>query len=202
MPVIRLASLLAISMLAGCTSWQGHSTDYRNARDLPPLALPEGAQTRPLKPLYPIPPGPVPTQWPEKFEAPAPKPLVLPAGSTTEAVPAQPGAIEKPQLTQDGNGYPLLSVSGDFNAIWDDLDAALRKADVKIDDRDQRVGLYYLTLGDEKNQKTPYQLRLGRGQSAYTLTLQKDDDTLAPQATTRSLFEAIVRHWPEPAAPQ
>ncbi|HET8729815.1 MAG TPA: outer membrane protein assembly factor BamC [Moraxellaceae bacterium] len=168
-------------------------------RDLPPLALPAGAESRPIKPLYAIPAGPLPTSWPKKFEVPKPKPLAVAAD-----VSAKPGAAgvsavaDHPVLTQDGNGYPLMSVSGDFNAVWDRLEEVLRRAGVKIDDRDQRVSLYYLRLRDESGKDSPFQLRVARAQSAFTLTLQKDDDTLAPQEMSRSLFEAIVKHWSEP----
>lgn len=200
MSIRGLSCLLALVMLTGCSSYlRDRASDYRTVQELPPLTLPAGQDTRPIKPLYPIPPGPTPKEWPEKFEAPAPKPLVLTESSATPAAPASVSVAEKPVLTQDGNGYPLLSITGDFNALWDRLDVALRKADVKIDDRDQRVGLYYLSLPDESGKKAAYQLRIARGQSAYTLTLQKDDDTLAPQATIRALFEAIVDNWPEPA---
>lgn len=190
------ATLVALAALAGCSSLAAPD-EYRNVRELPPLALPAGAETRPVKPLYAIPPGPLPTTWPKKFEVPQPTPLVV-AEAPAATGPALPAAADRPVLAQDGNGYPLLSVAGDFNAIWDRLSDALRGAGVKVDDRDQRVAIYYLRVDDAAGKGTPYQLRLARTQSAHALTLQKDDETLAPQATTRTLFEAIVRHWPEP----
>lgn len=193
----RLAGLFVLlAGLTGCSSLAG-PPEYRTVREVPPLALPAGADTRPIKPLLAIPPGPVPTTWPKKFEVPQPKPLVIAEAGQGAAAPAATPAADKPVLTQDGNGYPLLTMAGDFNAIWDRLQESLRGAAVKVDDRDQRVSIYYLRLDDETGKKVPYQLRLARTQSAHTLTLQKDDDTLAPRETTRSLFEAIVRHWPE-----
>lgn len=191
------AALLTLALLAGCSALRGPD-EYRSARELPPLALPAGAETRPIKPLYAVPPGPVPTTWPKKFEVPKPRPLVVAdAGQAAQPTSTTPAVPDKPVLTQDGNGYPLISISGDFNAIWDRLQEALGKAGVKVEDRDQRVSLYYLRLNDASGKNTPYQLRLSRTQSAYTLTLQKDDDTLAPQETSRSLFEGIVNNWPE-----
>lgn len=203
MPVRSLACVLALALLAGCSSLRGPD-EYRTAREVPPLALPANAETRPIKPLYAIPPGPVPQTWPKKFVVPAPKPLVV-AADAADAAADKPAAstaavADKPVLTQDGNGYPLVSIGGDFNAIWDRLEEALRAGNIKVDDRDQRVAMYYLRLDDATGKNTPYQLRLARTQSAYTLTLQKDDDTLAPQETSRSLFEAIVKYWPEPGA--
>lgn len=190
------ATLAALAALAGCSSLAGPD-EYRSVRQVAPLALPAGAETRPIKPLYAIPPGPLPTSWPKKFEVPQPAPLVV-AEAPAGAAPATPAVADRPVLAQDGNGYPLLTLAGDFNAIWDRLSEALKAAGVKVDDRDQRVAIYYLRVDDEAGKGTPYQLRLARTQSAHALTLQKDDETLAPQATTRTLFEAIVRHWPEP----
>lgn len=200
MPVRGLVGLMVVALLAGCTSLRGPD-EYRTAREVPPLALPANAETRPIKPLYAIPPGPVPQAWPKKFVVPPPKPLVVAADGNGDKPAASATAVaDKPVLTQDGNGYPLVSIGGDFNAIWDRLDEALRAGGIKVDDRDQRVAMYYLRLDDATGKSTPYQLRLARTQSAYTLTLQADDDTLAPQETSRSLFEAIVKHWPEPGA--
>lgn len=196
-------TLLALALLVGCSALRGPD-EYRSARDLPPLALPAGTEARPIKPLYAIPPGPVPTTWPKKFEVPKPRPLEVADAAAPAQPAATPAGADKPVLTQDGNGYPLVSINGDFNAIWDRLQEALAKAGVKVEDRDQRVSLYYLRLS-EGGKDMPYQLRLSRAQSAWTLTLQKDDDTLAPRDTTRSLFEGIVNNWPEadrlPGAP-
>ncbi len=188
---------LALATTACSTYFRDRASDYRTAKEVAPLQLPEGQETRAIKPLYPIPPGAAVSIDPtKKFEAPRPKPLaVLP--ETTPAPNASPLPVQRPVLTQDGNAYPVVSIEGDFNAIWDRLDESLRAGNVKVDDRDQRVGLYYLTLPDTEGKKTPYQLRVTRGQSAYTLTLQKDDDTLAPQSTTKTLFESVVNNWPK-----
>ncbi|MCC2638068.1 MAG: hypothetical protein K0Q68_1787 [Moraxellaceae bacterium] len=200
MPVRGLAGLLVVALMAGCSSLRGPD-EYRTAREVPPLALPANAETRPIKPLYAIPPGPVPQTWPKKFVVPAPKPLVVAADSNGDKPAASAAAVaDRPVLTQDGNGYPLVSIGGDFNAIWDRLEEALRASGIKVEDRDQRVAMYYLRLDDSAGKNSAYQLRVARAQSAYTLTLQADGDTLAPQETSRSLFEAIVKHWPEAGA--
>lgn len=202
--ILRRAFCLApclglVVALAGCSGlFRDRASDYRTAQELPPLTLPQGQESRPIKPLYPIPAGAVMTKWPKKFEAPQPRPLVLSAEVANTATQPDAAATvpEKPVLTQDGNAYPVLSISGDFNSIWDRLDIALRTGNVKVDDRDQRTGLYYLDMSDPDGKKTIYQLRVTRSQSSYILALQKDDDTLAPEAMTRTLFESIVSHWP------
>lgn len=189
--------LIAASLLTACVGpFRDRSLAYREAADLPPLALPEGQETRPVRPLFPVPPETAPAEWPKKFEVPRPRPLPADTASASpqSAQPSLPGG--KPVLSQDGNGYPVLSIYGDFNTVWDGLDQALRAAGVKVEDRDQRLSLYYLRLADAAGKQATYQLRVTRGQTAYVLALQKDDDTLAPQAMTRTLFESIASRWP------
>ena len=202
----RFCVVLGLGLVMGLTAcssyFRDRASDYRTAEELPPLTLPAGQDSRPIKPLYPIPAtgAEAKAEWPKKFVAPQPKPLELaPETASASELPGTPVAPEKPVLTQDGNAYPVLNIAGDFNPIWDRLDIALRASNVKIDDRDQRVGLYYLDLPDPDGKKTIYQLRVTRSQSAYVLALQKDDDTLAPEAMTRTLFESIVSHWPPEA---
>lgn len=199
---VRALAVVSLGLLAaGCSTYfRDRASDYRTAVEAPPLVLPEGQESRPIRALYPIPPGTEAAFNPDKkFEAPKPKPLVLPetAATTPDAAAAPEAGVQKPVLTQDGNGYAVVSITGDFNAIWDRLDESLRAAKVKVDDRDQRVGLYYLDLAEENGKTAPYQLRVTRGQSAYTLALQKDDETLATQAMTKTLFESIVNNWPQ-----
>lgn len=195
----RVAFCLGLLVLAtGCSTWfRDRASDYRKVEEAQPLVFPEGQETRPVRPLYPVPPGEVAKlDTSKKFQAPKPKPLVLPEGEPVVAPTTATAAPQRPVLTQDGNGYPLVSITGDFNAVWDRLGEALTAANVKVDDRDQRVGLYYLNLTDANGKPAVYQLRVGRSQSACILTLQQDDDTLAPQATTKTLFESIVNRWP------
>lgn len=179
--------------LSACAS---KGEDYFHAKELPALTLPEGQESRQIKPLFPVPPvTTAPTAWPDKFEVPRPRPMdVLP--EQTAPSPGPQVTSDKPELTVDGNGYAVLSVQGEFNAVWDRLDQALRGAGVKVEDRDQGLSQYFLSLTDANGKKATYQLRVMRGQSSYSLTLQKDDDTLASQDMTRTLFESIVARWP------
>lgn len=194
MTVFRIVMLSGLSVfLAACA---GRGEDYQRAEELPALVLPAGQDARPIKPLFPVPPATVKPEWPDKFVVPRPRPMTevveeVPVAGANGTLPS-----ERPTLTQDGNGYAVLSIRGDFNAIWDGLDQALRAASIKVEDRDQGLSQYYLSLADVDGKRATYQLRVTRGQSAYNLTLQKDDDTLASQDMTRTLFESIVARWP------
>ena len=196
MSIIRGVCVAAFAVVLTACASKGE--DYFGAQDLPPLVFPAGQETRQVKPLFPIPPATAatPAEWPKKFEVPRPRPLAEGADMPAANAPAQPSGSERPELSLDGNGYSVLTIRGDFNAIWDNLEQALKAAGVKVEDRDQGIGQYYLSLADTDGKKATYQLRVTRGQSAYTLTLQKDDDTLASQEMTRTLFESIVARWP------
>lgn len=183
-------------LVVGVSACASKGEDYFHAVDLPPLTLPDGQESRQIKPLFPVPPAAAAqAAWPEKFEVPRPRPMEAQPEQVVP-LPSQQAGSDKPELTVDGNGYAVLSVRGDFNAIWDRLDQALRAAGVKVEDRDQGLSQYYLNLADADGKKATYQLRVTRGQSSYSLTLQKDDDTLASQDMTRTLFESIVARWP------
>lgn len=204
---LRLLPFGALSLalgVAGCSIVHDRGDDYRSAKNLPAMQFPQGPAVRPLKDLYPIPAestaGVVPavvTNKSGKFEVPKPKPLVVAELGAPEKTPTDNGPENTLALSQDGNGYPTLNASGSFNQIWDTLDTVLRQAGIKVDDRNQSLGLYYLTLQNPPaGKKTePFQLKITRGMNAYTLSLQKDDDTLAPQAVASDLFDKIQAKW-------
>lgn len=183
-------------LMAGCSTFRDRGTDYQEAPNLEPMTMPEGANVRPPRELYPIPPANGELKRSKKFVVPAPKPLQV-ASSTQAGQPETAAASTQLTLGQDGNGYPSLSITGDFSQTWDRLDNVLRSAGVKVDDRNQSLGLYFLSLpsADGKALES-YQLKLTRGVSAFLLSLQKDDDTLAPTAVARPLFEKIQAKWP------
>jgi uncharacterized lipoprotein len=187
----------AVLGLGACSWLPDHSADYRGAGEVPRMTLPAGTDSHALTDVYPIPPQTVKPVWKSKrFEAPAPAPLALsgdiPMGTAGGGLDPQ-NVLSR---TQDGNGYPTLSVTGGFDQIWDSLGQALHAASVKVDDRNQSLGLYYLDLADPSGKILPYQLKVTRALNAYSMSLQKDDDTLAPTETTSTLFDKIQAKWP------
>lgn len=180
--------------LAGCGLLHDNSNDYRTAENLPPMQVPAGQEARPLRELYPIPPATAQVTLPEKFEVPKPKPLAKLEQPAAEAPSAEAGE-SRLTLAQDGNGYPTLNATGGFNQVWDKVGQSLSASAVKVEDRNQSLGLYYLELPNAQGKAEAYQLKITRGQNAYSLSLQKDDDTLAPQVVASSLFAKIQAKW-------
>ena len=193
MKKIWLPALLLASV-SGCSLIPDHDQDYRKAQDIPPITLPSGPGTRPLVDAYPVPPATTQPVWPAgKFVPPKPMPMAI-SGLAGDLPPVD-AANSTATLTHDGNGYPGLSVSGDFDQVWDTLDQVLPAAGVKVDDRNATLGIYYLQLPDADGKLSAYQLKVTRAFNAYTLALQKDDDTLAPQSVADSFFNKIQTRW-------
>lgn len=201
----RLAPFVLALCAGGCAFMPDHTLDYRQARDGALLQLPEGAQTRPIRPLYDI-PAAVPAdrqvvltsgkKGKEKFVAPAPAPLALPAASpvtvTAAAAPVPPG---KPRLGSDGNGALLLHVDGDADQVWDSLARALQNGKFTVEDKNRTLGLFFVDWSAPKK-KTPLQLKVTRMSGASIVSLQKDDDTVADTALTNEFFDRLIRYWP------
>lgn len=203
--LVLMAVLLATQ--TACSLLPNHSLDYRQAKELPPLAATD--KTRPINALYPV-----PTVTPssttvaltqgkgrkEKFNIPAPQPLVVNAlASAGESEPTgdkvRMAELSKPQLVRDGNGYPLLQVDGDNNRVWDSLQQALATAAITVDDRNQSLGLYFITWTMD-GKKANYQLKLTRTASTNVLAMQKDDDTVADAVISEQVFNRLLQHWP------
>ncbi|PTQ88529.1 NlpB/DapX lipoprotein [Agitococcus lubricus] len=188
--------------LGACSLLPETSLDYQKSPMLAPLVLTEGQTTRPIQPLFAIPDVTTPAEnvavvtegkgRKQHFAAPLPKPLAI--AEVKNAAPIKDSPL-KPIIVKDGNNHPVLQTAGDIRLIWDDLERVLTKANIKISDRNQSLGLYFVELS-EKSVKQLYQLKLTRTSNDNVISLQKDDDTLADAVVSQRLFETLLTHWP------
>lgn len=193
---------LSLALLSGCGLMPDRSLEYQQAKTLPPLVLSTG-DSRVIKPLYAIPEIATPEQpvilvegkgRKQRFVAPLPKPLTVIATQQAESS-LKPIVETKPQIVNDGNGHPVLQSSGDILQVWDKLNKALTAANIKVSDRNQSLGLYFVELSkDGKN--TIYQLKLIRTSNDNVISLQKDDETLVESELSQQTFERLLNHWP------
>lgn len=198
----RTVTILAIAALSaglvGCSSWSlnNGSMDYKNAQSIAPVQVPEEFRTRQIAPLYPVPVVPsnsasaalvISNQKGNVFVVPKPKPL-----DETTITPTQvgDGAPSAPQLVIDGNGYPILKISGDATQIWEVINRTLSVANVDVKQRNAAANRFDIVID-----KTTYQLRLGRIGNVTTATLQKADDSLADKTIATELLERIAQNW-------
>ena len=193
---------LSLALLSGCGLMPDRSLEYQQAKTLPPLVLSTG-DSRVIKPLYAIPEIATPEQpvilvegkgRKQRFVAPLPKPLTVIATQQAESS-LKPIVETKPQIVNDGNGHPVLQSNGDILQVWDKLNKALTAANIKVSDRNQSLGLYFVELSkDGKN--TLYQLKLIRTSNDNVISLQKDDETLVESELSQQTFERLLNHWP------
>ncbi len=183
---------LAATVLPACSGYfRDRSLDYGQAQSTPTLALPAGVETRPIKPLYPIPAvtSTAPASG-KNFVVPFP-PAMKPIQEA--ALPPLPNSLGRSpvKLGTDGNGVPELRVIGPRERVWDELARALANAEVTIKDRNQDLGRVDVAISGQN-----YQLRMVRASEAFVLSLQRNDETLAPVAVSRNLLTTLQARWP------
>lgn len=101
-------------------------------------------------------------------------------------------ALPRYVMTWDGNGYPVLVINQDFNRAWQDVGTALSKARIAVEDLDRSLGIYYLRKKNpsDKDEK-PLQLRVARSESGIQVSVQYDDDTLAPKEESAAVLNRL-----------
>ena len=202
----RLTALSVVIGLSGCGLMPEQSLHYRQAKDLPPLVLPEGqGTTRPIQSLYGVPAAREPRSAVvlterdgrrERFVIPAPAPMQIQVAGADAPVPAATGnPAGRPRLVTDGNGYPLLQVDGDPDMVWDSLNRALVSGRIQVDDRNQSLGIYYITL-PAAGKQPDLQLKVTRTAGTSVLFLQLNEDTVADTALARHVFAKLLESWP------
>jgi uncharacterized lipoprotein len=194
-----LSVILSLSLLSGCSSFfRDRTLDYKMAESRPALAMPEGVDTRPIQPLWPIPsiaePATVDKQLLDDDGVPLPPKSIVESDKVATTLPALEQAVSGRlvvKLGTDGNGIPELRVLGPRDRVWDELAQALEAAKVSIKDKNLALGLIDVEISGN-----PYQVRMVRGAQAYIVTVQKSDDVLAPLNLSRNLLTILQARWP------
>lgn len=182
---------LAATLLPGCTFLRDRSQAYATAQSTQPLVLP-ATPVRPITALNPIPDSKAvfPGNPDKGFVPPFPPSMQQVKATELPALPNLPGrSVVK--LGTDGNGVAELRVIGPRERVWDELGRALKNAQVKIRDRDQSLGLVYISIDQQD-----YQVRMVRATEAFVISVQRNDETLAPVAVSRSLLTTLQVRWP------
>ncbi len=196
--------LLAVVSVGGCGLLPDRSLEYQQAQTTAPLVLPAG-DIRSIKPLYAIPSVTTPPEQTvvlvegkgrkQRFVAPTPKPLLVANPSAELKTTPAIMVAAKPQIVGDGNGHPVLQSKGDILQAWDTLNIALSAANIKVTDKNQSLGLYFIELSND-GKKAGYQLKVIRTSNDNVISLQKDDDTLVDAELSQQTFERLLSHWP------
>ncbi|TBU91911.1 outer membrane protein assembly factor BamC [Phytopseudomonas dryadis] len=118
-------------------------------------------------------------------------------------------------LSEDGNGNPVLNLSADFDRAWSGVGRSLEMADLRVDDINRSLGVYYVNLaeGAQRQDDKPgffrrlfggapdkdeiearaerYQVRLTSVGDSVQVTVEKDLNTIAPADVSRRLLGMI-----------
>lgn len=124
-------------------------------------------------------------------------------------------APSRVSLSEDGNGNPVLNLGADFDRAWSGVGRSLEMADVRIDDLNRSLGVYYINLaeGAQKKDEEPglfgklfggepdkeeiearaerYQVRLTPVGDSVQVTVEKDLNTVAPADVARRILGLI-----------
>ncbi|MBF3197116.1 outer membrane protein assembly factor BamC, partial [Pseudomonas aeruginosa] len=125
-----------------------------------------------------------------------------------------PGTFE---LSKDGSGNPVLTLQSDFDRSWVSVGRALDNADIRVDDLNRSLGVYYVNIaegakkpdedkpgffsrlfgGGEKTKEEEdakaqrYQVRLTTVSDAVQVTVDKDINTSAPADVAQNVLEKL-----------
>lgn len=103
-------------------------------------------------------------------------------------------ALPRFVTTYDGNGYPVLVINQDFNRAWQDVGVALQRARIKVEDLDRSLGIYYLDESASEEGEQVLQLRVSRSETGIQVSVQQDDDTLAPKEESARILNRLREH--------
>ena len=124
-------------------------------------------------------------------------------------------APSRVSLSEDGNGNPVLNLGADFDRAWSGVGRALELADIRVDDLNRSLGVYYINLAEraQKRDEKPgffgrlfgsepskeeiesraerYQVRLTTVGDSVQVTVDKDLNTVAPSDTARRILSLL-----------
>ncbi|MCU1716797.1 outer membrane protein assembly factor BamC [Pseudomonas sp. 5P_3.1_Bac2] len=124
-------------------------------------------------------------------------------------------APNRVSLSQDGNGSPVLTLGADFDRAWSSVGRALEMGDVRIDDINRSLGIYYINLAEsaKKDDDKPgffsslfgsapskeevearaerYQVHLTTTGDSVQVAVEKDGNTNAPDDIARRVLDLI-----------
>jgi uncharacterized lipoprotein len=104
------------------------------------------------------------------------------------------------QVREDGNGWPVLTIDQPFARSWDAIGTALmrlKRSDnraLAVEDLDRTLAVYYIKWQGESSapeQVTRYQLHVAKGEQGVLVSVQLDDETVAPMAQSELVLSFL-----------
>lgn len=200
----QITVIAAVSLgLTACALLPDHSLDYRDAKVLKPMTVPDGMVFLGAQGLYQVPnrqerlTGPLDGE--DSFEAPRPPQLVKTGDDgepgTPEAVtPPPPGTDTTPILAKDGSGYPIIMMPVSYAWAWEKVGQALTQTDLRVTDRNRDQGLFYLTVPERYRLSPPQaRLKLSHTTNGIQVTVLGGNEgmELAPKDSGLAILEQV-----------
>ncbi|MDX1804617.1 MAG: outer membrane protein assembly factor BamC [Alcanivorax sp.] len=197
---MKKAAISLALLAAGCSWLPDHSLNYRDAQVLKPIQVPKDGVFIGQDPLYRVPDqdqrlkGRQPDE--KKFVAPKPPQLVVLGNEKDDnAPPAPKDQATNAVLGKDGNGYPIIMLPTRYAWAWEYIGDALQKTDLKVDDRDREVGIFYLKVPDRYQLKAgDVQLKLSHTTNGIQVAVLNSKGTaLVDKTPGQAILERIYR---------
>ena len=120
----------------------------------------------------------------------------------------------KARRGSDGNGNPLLHLDTDFDRAWSSVSRALELSDLRVEDLNRSLGVFYVNLAERavpteepglfarlfgsapskeeiEARAERYQVRLTPSADSVQVSVEKDSNTVAPSEVARRLLSQI-----------
>lgn len=145
----RVLLIVSLLLLNGCSLLPDHTLDYRKAKVLPRMTVPEDMTVDSSEDLFGVPEldRRVPYREKDRFEVPLPPESVVsvePAPAPDEPVPDVRNT--RIVLTRDGNDYPIIMIYTAFPWAWEYVGQSLAETDLRIEDRSRDAGIYFVRV--------------------------------------------------------
>ncbi|PKM21683.1 MAG: hypothetical protein CVV10_08130 [Gammaproteobacteria bacterium HGW-Gammaproteobacteria-14] len=145
----RVCAVLLVG-LSGCSWLPDRTMEYRMAKEIKPMTVPEGMSMRGQEDLFTVPDADQRLHFERRvrFQAPLPPGLGSDALEPEEEINAPAPAVENTRivLTRDGNGFPIIMIYTVFPWAWEYVGQALASTDITIDDRSRETGTFFVTV--------------------------------------------------------
>lgn len=171
-------------------------------------------------------------EWPARSEVPALEAAVLDeiqtnftrssgSGDTVSLLAERDyDAPSRVTLIKDAAGNPLLQLDSDFDRAWSRVGGAIESADIRVDDLNRTLGIYYINLSEGSSGRSQdkkgflsslifgsgpdpeevearaerYQVRVARVSDGIQISVEKDMNTLAPADVARRVLTLLQEH--------
>lgn len=169
--------------------------------------------------------------WPARSETPALEAAVLDEIQTTLSRTMSEGdsvsllaerdydAPSRVTLVKDAAGNPVLQLDTDFDRAWSRVGGAIESADIRVDDLNRSLGIYYINLSEGSSGRSAekrgllsslfgsepdpeevearaerYQVRVAKASDGVQVSVEKDMNTLAPADVARRILSLLQEH--------